>query len=249
MAFPSGFSPYTAIVFDLGDVLFQWSSTTRTSLSSKALRALMTTDIWYDYECGRISQETCYSRLAERGQVRVEDVYEAMHQAKESLTADFELVDFIRQIKQSTPHLRIFALSNVSLPDFEVLRLKPAEWGIFERVFTSGEIGERKPNLGGYKHLIAATGIDPRRAIFVDDKLENVFSAESLGFKGITFDTRAEAKRRLLNLLSDPIPRACAYLQRNQGRLGSVLGTSQEDAVPLPENFAQLLILEATNKP
>ncbi|KAH6917688.1 Haloacid dehalogenase-like hydrolase-domain-containing protein [Coprinopsis sp. MPI-PUGE-AT-0042] len=247
MAVP--FSPYTAIIFDLGDVLFQWSATTRTALSSKALRALMSTDIWYDYECGRISQEACYSRLAERGQVRVEDVYEAMHQAKESLTADFELVDFVRQIKKSNPYLRIFALSNVSLPDFEVLRLKPAEWGIFERVFTSGEIGERKPNLGGYKHLIAATGIDPRRTIFVDDKLENVFSAESLGFKGITFDTRANAKQKLLNLLCPPIPRASAYLQANQGKLGSVLGTCQEDTIPLPENFAQLLILEATNKP
>lgn len=209
----------------------------------------MTTDIWHDYECGRISQDECYSALAQRcsdQQIRPQDIADAMQHSKDSLEADFEFVDFIKQLKQSSPHLRIFALSNVSLPDFAALRLKPADWGVFERVFTSGEIGERKPNLGGFKHLVAATGIDPHQAIFVDDKLENVFSAESLGFRGIVFDNAENVKRTLLNLLCDPVARGNSYLQANAGMLQSVLGTTEENAIPLPENFAQLLILEAT---
>ena len=170
-----------------------------------------------------------------------------MDQAKESLTADYDLVNFVRKLKQSNPQLRIFALSNVSQPDFEALRLKPADWGVFERVFTSAEIGERKPHLGAYNHLIAATGIDPHRAIFVDDKLENVFSAESLGFRGIAFDNVAKVKRTLLNLICDPVSRGNAYLRANQGSLQSILGTCEQDAVVLHEHFAQLLILEATH--
>ncbi|TFK22045.1 HAD-like protein [Coprinopsis marcescibilis] len=240
---------YSALVFDLGDVLFQWSPVTNTPISPKVLHTIMGNEIWYAYECGQISQEECYFRLADRFSLNAEDIREAFNQAKESLTADFDLVNFIRQLKQSNPHLRIFACSNVSRPDFEALRLKPADWGIFERIFTSGDVGERKPNLGIYRHLIASTGIDPRRAIFVDDKLENVFSAQSLGFQGIVFDSVANVKQTLLNLLCDPVARGSAYLQSNQGKLQSVLGKTEEDSVILHENFAQLLILEATDNP
>ncbi|TFK28266.1 HAD-like protein [Coprinopsis marcescibilis] len=238
--------PYDALVFDLGDVLFQWSSVTKTPISSKLLRTLLTTEIWFDYECNRITQDQCYSRLAQRYSLKAEDIDEAFKQAKASLTADYDLVNFIRKLKEDHSSLRIFACSNISGPDFETLRSKPADWSIFEKIFTSAGVGERKPNLGIYRHVISATGIDPRRAIFIDDKIENVFSARSIGFEGIVFDSKAAVKRSLLNYFYNPAERGNAYLQANKGKLHSVLGTTEEDAVLLHENFAQLLILEAS---
>ena len=37
---------------------------------------------------------------------------------------------------------------------------------------------ERKSNIGFYQHWVEATGIDPSRTIFVDDKIENVLTAQ-----------------------------------------------------------------------
>lgn len=90
----------------------------------------------------------------------------------------------IRDLRtQSDGRLRIFAMSNVSPPDWAVLQTKPADWPILDQVFTSGSAGERKPSdLGFYRYVLASTGVDPRQTIFVDDKLENVFFARSLGF-------------------------------------------------------------------
>ena len=127
------------------------------------------------------------------------------------------------------------------------LRKKSLDWSIFDQVFTSGLLGERKPDLAFYRHVIAQTGLDPRNTIFVDDKHENVLSARSLGFFGIVFNTEEGTRRALRNLIGDPVSRAKAYLEANARNLHSVTApTSTQPSVILRENFAQLFILELT---
>lgn len=238
----------TNIIFDLGDVLFKWSSQTETSISSTTLRQILSSPTWFDYERGRLTEDACYQRVGTEFFVEPSEVRRAFDQARDSLKANDELITLIRELKaKSEGELRVFAMSNISIPDYDVLRTKPADWSIFDQVFTSGGAGERKPNLGFYRHVLVATGIDPRRTIFVDDKLENVLSARSLGMHGIVFDSFGPTKQALRNLTGDPIMRGREFLSRNAGNLVSVTGeTAKFPATPLRENFAQLLILEAT---
>ena len=57
---------------------------------------------------------------------------------------------------------------------------------ICHAIVDSSEIGIRKPDPRIYEHALATLGgIDPARAIFVDDLEANVFAAESLGFRGV----------------------------------------------------------------
>lgn len=241
-------SDYTTIIFDLGDVLFRWSSETKTSISSRTLHKILNTPTWFDYERGRLSEDDCYANVGQEFSIEPAEIRRALQQARDSLQANDELIALIRELKaQSNGQLRVFAMSNISLPDYEVLRTKPADWAIFDEVFTSGAAGERKPNLGFYRHVLSVTSVDPRHTIFVDDKLENVLSARSLGLHGIVFESPAPVKRALRNLLGDPIVRGRNFLKQNAGRLLSVTdGTDHHDSVELQENFAQLLILEAT---
>lgn len=240
--------PYTAIIFDLGDVLFQWSAETRTSISPRTLRSILNSPTWFDYERGRLGEAECYSAISTEFNIPPEEIRQAFQDARDSLQANHDLIGLIRELKtQSEGSLRIYAMSNISLPDWEVLRTKPADWSIFDDVFTSGAAGERKPHLGFYRHVIAATGLQPHQAIFVDDKLENVLSARSLGFCGIVFDSPSTVKRALRNLIGDPVQRGREYLTRNAGKLESVTrATPKHEAIVVQENFAQLLILEAT---
>ncbi|KAF9450438.1 HAD-like protein [Macrolepiota fuliginosa MF-IS2] len=240
--------PFTAIIFDLGDVLFQWSAETRTSISPRTLRSILHSPTWFDYERGRLGEVECYNAVSTEFNIPPEEIRQAFQDARDSLQANHDLIDLIRELKiQSEGRLRIYAMSNISLPDWEVLRTKPADWSIFDEVFTSGAAGERKPNLGFYRHVIATTGVQPRQTIFVDDKLENVLSARSLGFTGVVFDSASAVKRALRNLIGDPVERGQDYLTRNAGKFESVTrATSKHEAVVVQENFAQLLILEAT---
>lgn len=86
----------------------------------------------------------------------------------------------------------------------------------------SAEAHERKPNLGFYQHVIAETGLNPATTAFVDDKLENVLTARSVGIHGIVFDDVHSVVRQLRNLYEDPVSRAWSFLSAKKKQLKTV---------------------------
>lgn len=52
---------------------------------------------------------------------------------------------------------------------------------VFERLFFSYELGFHKPDPRYFEAILADLGIDPGQAFFVDDKIENVEAARSVG--------------------------------------------------------------------
>lgn len=83
--------------------------------------------------------------------------------------------------------------------------------------------------------MIDETGIDPSRAIFVDDKLENVLTARSFGMHGIVFEDQTDAIRQLKNLCGDPISRGTAFMTSCKKRFTSVSSSNIE--------FSDVLVL------
>ena len=235
---------YKALIMDIGDVLFTWSATTKTTISARTLKKIISSSPWFDYECGRIPEDVCYVQVGEQFNLRPEEVGAAFSQARDSLQPNESMIAALSEFKaESNGNLRIYAMSNISGPDYAVLSTKPAEWSVFDRVFISGDAGMRKPNLGFYHYVLEETQTLPQDAIFVDDKFENVFSARSIGIQAIVFDDNANVIRTLRNLLSDPIRRGKEYLSRNAGQLTSIT----ECNTTIHDNFAQLLILSVTD--
>ncbi|KAH9858496.1 phosphatase yihX [Lenzites betulinus] len=180
---------YRTLILDLGDVLFSWSAETSTSISSRLLRDIMNGPTWHDYERGQLSQTECFERLGREFAVEPSTIDEAFRQARESLRPNEELLALVRGLKaRFDGRLRVFALSNISLPDYEFILQLPTDWSIFDKVFASAVLGERKPDLVAYEKVVEDTGIDPATAVFVDDRVENVEAARALGIHGIVFD-------------------------------------------------------------
>ncbi|KAI0358516.1 phosphatase yihX [Trametes cingulata] len=192
---------YRTLILDLGDVLFTWSAETRTSISPRLLKDIMNGPTWHDYERGRLSQSEAFERLGHEFSVEPAVIDEAFKQARESLRPNEELLALVRELKaQFHGKLQVFALSNISLPDYEYVIELPTDWSIFDRVFASALLGERKPDRAAYEKVIRETGIDPATTVFVDDRIENVQAARELGIHGIVFDKQEgvfEALRRI----------------------------------------------------
>lgn len=240
------FTKATTLIIDLGDVLFSWSPHTETSVPPRTLKAILASPTWADYECGLISQQDCYDRISNEFHIPPSEIANAFDQARDSLRPNDEMLDFVRELKhQSGGQLRVYAMSNISHPDHDYLRTRPADWSLFDKVYTSADARERKPNLGFYRHVLDDTAADPRSVVFVDDKPENVLSARSFGMRGIVFDDQKRVIQAIRNAVEDPVNRARSYLQRNARLLHSVTS----NGLTLKENFAQLLILEATCDP
>jgi histidinol phosphatase-like enzyme len=76
--------------------------------------------------------------------------------------------------------------------------------------------------------VIEETGIDPNRTIFVDDKLENVLTAQSFGMRGIIFDDQDKVIRQLKNICGDPISRGSNFLASRKKKFTSVSSNNIE---------------------
>jgi FMN phosphatase YigB (HAD superfamily) len=207
------------------------------------LKAILHSTTWFDYERGRHNQQECYGLLGKEFSLDPADIEQAFSQARDSLQPNRELIAFIRELKsQSNGQLRIFAMSNISAPDYHYLRAKSVDWSIFDDIFPSGIVGKRKPDLCFFRHVIDAANLEPHRTVFVDDNLDNVLSARSLGFQGLVFNDTQNVMRALRNLVGDPVTRGRRFLSQHAGNLHS----ASEDGEDMRENFSQLLILSLT---
>ncbi|KAK0460196.1 HAD-like domain-containing protein [Desarmillaria tabescens] len=236
---------YNAILCGLGDVLFTWSPPPNSTLPLNTLRRVLSSSTWFEYEKGRISQQACYDSLGRELSISPIYVRKAIEESCASLRCNLDLVNFLRELKDSTGEtLRIFGISNISQPDYDALRsiADNMDWSIFDGIFTSFAARTRKPELKFYRYALSQANLEPSRTIFIDDKLENVLSARSQGVHGIVYREPKELKQSLLSLFGDPVQRGQNFLKENAGHFVSMCG-----GIAIQENFAQLLILEMTN--
>ncbi|HEV3414306.1 MAG TPA: HAD family phosphatase [Puia sp.] len=106
-----------------------------------------------------------------------------------------ETVEIFRELKfgqggkAGAGHLKLYALTNWSAETFPVaLELYEfLHW--FDGRLVSGEERMRKPFPEIYQLLVERFGIEPQKAIYVDDNIRNVIPARQLGFHGIHFRT------------------------------------------------------------
>ncbi|KAH9167535.1 hypothetical protein EDB89DRAFT_2245659 [Lactarius sanguifluus] len=215
------------LIFDLGDVLLNWSSVTKTSISSKTLKAIVSSTTWH-YDAGNFPRTNAIvlsgssSLLTPKSSAGLSSMpLTAFNQT----TFSFTSLHFTRDLQaEAQGALRIFVVSNISAPDYE---------GIFERVFTSAA-GMRKPELCFLKIVLDQIKAEPLSVVFVDDRSENVLATRSLGMNGIVFDD------------VQTVPPDSNWRQWSQVRSGR-LGSETNGGQIVAENFANLLILEATN--
>ena len=209
----------------------------------------MSTKAWHDFECGIIAEEECYSLIADLLSVPHDDIADTIKGAKISLRPDDKMLSILKDIKNmSQGELKIHLMSNISQPHWDYVRSMEAPWHIFDQIFTSAGAHMRKPDLCFYKHVLESIGLtkSPSSVLFIDDKLENVCSAQAVGMKGLAFDNADNVVQQVRNMLGEPVARGTKYLKGNAKQLRTICNTPTLCDIDMKENFAQLLILENT---
>lgn len=234
-------APIKTIIFDIGDVLCNWAPPRTPTVGPKLFKEFYNSHTWYEYDCGKISEDECFAQLAAQGGVSAADVAAAFVMARNSLEQNDGVVAAIRELRAAHPSLCVYAMSNISRPDWEFLRRKPFGWDVFDRIFTSCEAGMRKPELRFYHHVLKEAETVPHETVFVDDQTDNIVAAQSLGFREtILFDDAANVRRKLLNLLENPVQRGREWMSGNAEKVCSE--TEKGDIIH--DNFSQLLTCE-----
>lgn len=134
---------------------------------------------------------------------------QTIHDVQASLPPNTELFAFIKTLKrESGGKIRIFAMSNISHADYQALVASSRPiWEMFKHASTSAAVGMRKPDLRFYKHVIEQTGCNSENTVFLDDKMGNVFSAQTMGMHGVVYEDLTAVRTAVRNLVGDPVHR------------------------------------------
>jgi 2-haloacid dehalogenase len=194
------------LVFDLGGVLIDWNPEylySKLILDEKERRWFLSTICTPDWneqqDAGRSLREATEDLVTKYPE------YEAAIRAYYDRWTEMlggpihEPVEIFRELKFSPAgkgsagpgvgSLKLYALTNWSAETFPVALEEYEFLHWFDGRLVSGEERTRKPFPEIYRLLIERFGIDPAKAIYVDDNIRNVLPARELGFVGIHFHT------------------------------------------------------------
>jgi len=185
-------APVEAVVFDLGNVLIPFNPRWlfRKLLEDEASidRFFVETgfDAWNTaMDAGRRFADgiAAHSRRFPHYRALFEAFFARWHETVGEPIA--ESVEVLRALQKSG--IRTYALTNFSAETYPLAQARFPFLADFDGAVVSGHEGVVKPDPAIYQRLVERYSIVPARAVFIDDKLENVEAARRLGFNAIHF--------------------------------------------------------------
>ena len=191
-----------SVVFDLGNVLIDWDT-------RYLYRKLFQTDDEVDWFLGNVCDYE-WNLKHDSGQLFSKGILEkskkhpeysehinAWFQHWEEMLGDpiDESVKVLSELKEKG--VLLYILSNWSAETYPIAEERFDFLSWFDGKIISGEEGIVKPDLEIYKLLIKRYDLNPYQTVFIDDKEENIKSAELLGIHGIHFQNCSKLRKDL----------------------------------------------------
>lgn len=181
-----------AVIFDWGGVLMRtedyeprsrWD--TRLGLApGQVERAVHGIEAWRGVQCGEVDMETYWSAVGEELGLSASDLAQLREDFYSGDRLDETLVGQIRKLKARG--LLVGLLSNNTPELMPILRQEGLD-ALFDAIVVSCDIGVMKPDRRAYQAILDVLGVGAAEALFVDDFIENVRGAESVGMAAVHF--------------------------------------------------------------
>lgn len=212
------------IVFDVGNVLSSFDSfkVLQTILPKSSFHQLyfdqfVLSPIWLELDRGTISINEAINLFIKQAEKKhpfcskdIANIHSELSHFLNHFTDAMHLVDetnaLFKFLKGKYPR---YILSNFQLKPFERLCESAPHILEAEGLVVSAQVKMMKPNLDIYKYLLTTFTLNPRETLFIDDMVENIIAAQSLGIQGIVYRC-AKQLFKDLHLLNIPLPKHVA---------------------------------------
>jgi 2-haloacid dehalogenase len=196
----------TVAIFDLGGVLIDWDPRHLYRKlfrdDAAAMEDFLATVCTAEWNRGQDAGRSCADAvrlLKDRHPDRAE-LIEAYYARFDEMMAGpvAGSVEILAELDaRGTP---LYGLSNFSAETYPLALRRFAFLRLLRDIVISGEAKAIKPDPRIYQLLFGRCGIDPHRAVFVDDVVANVEAARQLGLHGIVFTTADALRQELAEL-------------------------------------------------
>ncbi|KAJ5928243.1 HAD-like protein [Penicillium verhagenii] len=239
---PSSGVASTVILVELGDVVLETSFKALTAIPIFTFKSIMHCCATYAYQQGASSRPDYIRRLQAEFELSEAEIECAFDQVHATYTINTQLLAFLKELKSVSKDIKIYAFAKIGKEEYDRNFHLPVDWAIFDHIFASYKIGMRNPQFNCFHHVLDSINKPAHEILFVDRDTDNVMTAASLGMKGVVFDGAVNFQQTVRNMVFDPVARGKAFLRRNKKTYKSI----SANGVAIDENFAQLMILEAT---
>jgi putative hydrolase of the HAD superfamily len=107
--------------------------------------------------------------------------------------------DAVALINRLKARCQVACLTNTE-PEIACICRETGLFGYFHRAYLSVDLGLKKPDREIYEAVLADTGCQPDRMVFVDDREENVAGARLAGMHALLFADVSQLERELSQL-------------------------------------------------
>ncbi|MGY8825743.1 MAG: HAD-IA family hydrolase [Candidatus Latescibacterota bacterium] len=195
-----------ALLFDLGGVLVEidfdlafghWQSFT--TLSVAEMKSVFHFDLAYEkHERGEIGAEAYFAHL--RTLLKLEGSDEEIAAGWNAIFIA-EISETLSAIRQIGPSIPCYAFTNTNAAHQAAWSsMFPAVAPLFKRVFSSWELGLRKPEQRAFAAVVDQIGVPAHSILFFDDTLENIEQAKRAGLQTVHVGSAADTTAALAAL-------------------------------------------------
>lgn len=193
------------IVFDVGGVLIPSLDKEIDGDIQNTLGLLSTEfdSLWAKYVSilitGKISEKDFWSKIVREINTNKKMPAESLFLREycKNIVVNKEMLHLVANLNKNGYATAI--LSNSILPHSQYNR-KIGLYDSFNIVILSNEVGMLKPNTDIYFYCLNKLKLKPSEVIFIDDKVQNIVAAESMGIKGIEYNNFHKLVNDLLSL-------------------------------------------------
>ncbi len=196
----------SAVVFDVGNVLYDWNPRflyERLIEDDRALDAFLrhvATKEWhFQHDAGRPFAETSAELIAEYPEY-AEHIAVWGPRFSETIPGMLPgMRDLVEELDAAG--VPLYAITNFSGEFWVPFRAREA--AIFDRfrdIVVSGDEKLVKPDAAIYRLALKRFGLEPGEALFIDDREDNIAGAEVVGITGLLFTDAPTLRRDLVRL-------------------------------------------------
>lgn len=184
----------SSVVFDIGQVLvdFRWREYIEElgfdeDKTERLKRATVGSPLWDEQDRGNYSMEELI-QLHSKQDPQLEPEIRIFFEQIKSIVIEREYAAPLMERLQKKGY-GVYILSNYGKYAYELVKGDYRFLNYIDGGMISYQVNLIKPDKKIYESLIAKYQLNPNETLFIDDRLENIVSAQELGFQTIHFQT------------------------------------------------------------